>query len=150
MAGLNAIPDKAERARLRAREWYANNRERAIANVRAYRLSHKPEINKHKKKYRHVNNDRLRRYFRDRYRLNKSAAFDRAAKRRAMIRGARIGSVDRADIIARSRGICAICRGRLGRTIHLDHIVPLSKGGAHCAENLQATHPICNMRKGAR
>ncbi|MFF2222627.1 HNH endonuclease [Streptomyces globisporus] len=30
----------------------------------------------------------------------------------------------------------------------LDHIKPVAEGGAHTAENLQAAHWICNIRKG--
>lgn len=33
---------------------------------------------------------------------------------------------------------------------HLDHIVPLSKGGEHSYANTQVTHPVCNQRKGSR
>lgn len=32
----------------------------------------------------------------------------------------------------------------------LDHVVPLSLGGAHTPENTQASHLICNGRKGNR
>lgn len=32
----------------------------------------------------------------------------------------------------------------------VDHIVPLSLGGAHSLENVQLAHLFCNMRKGNR
>lgn len=33
---------------------------------------------------------------------------------------------------------------------HVDHVVPLSKGGMHGYTNVQPAHPRCNMRKGAK
>jgi 5-methylcytosine-specific restriction endonuclease McrA len=32
----------------------------------------------------------------------------------------------------------------------VDHIIPLSKGGAHAVANLQLAHLACNIRKGNR
>lgn len=37
----------------------------------------------------------------------------------------------------------------LGEEFHVDHIVPLSKGGKHVFENLQVIPAIDNLRKGA-
>lgn len=36
----------------------------------------------------------------------------------------------------------------LGEEFHVDHIVPLSRGGKHCADNLQVIPAIDNLRKG--
>ena len=54
-------------------------------------------------------------------------------------------------VLRRDAGRCGIC----GLTImeanwHLDHIIPLSKGGEHSYANVQAAHARCNMRKHAR
>lgn len=38
----------------------------------------------------------------------------------------------------------------LGRELHVDHVMPLSKGGRHAAGNLQILPIGLNMRKGAR
>jgi 5-methylcytosine-specific restriction endonuclease McrA len=37
----------------------------------------------------------------------------------------------------------------LGEDFHVDHIIPLSKGGAHAAQNLRVIPAIDNLRKGA-
>lgn len=38
----------------------------------------------------------------------------------------------------------------LGEAFHVDHIVPLSRGGAHSADNLQVIPAIDNLRKGSK
>lgn len=38
----------------------------------------------------------------------------------------------------------------LGEAFHVDHIVPLAKGGMHIAENLQVIPAIDNLRKGKK
>ena len=50
----------------------------------------------------------------------------------------------------RQRGRCYWCRTRLGTTTHLDHVVPLSRGGTHGPENLVIACPTCNLSKGAK
>ena len=49
---------------------------------------------------------------------------------------------------------CAICGERLPKQspdqIHVDHIIPVSRGGTDDLVNLQATHDSCNMAKGSR
>ena len=44
--------------------------------------------------------------------------------------------------------ICYYCqKSTPGRTCHFDHIIPLSKGGAHSIENLCVSCPKCNQTK---
>ena len=61
-------------------------------------------------------------------------------------------------VIERDRGVCQICGGRvntedkinghIGRLYPtIDHIVPLSKGGAHTWDNVQLAHLCCNAGK---
>lgn len=37
-----------------------------------------------------------------------------------------------------------------GVNLHMDHVVPIARGGIHCAENLRPACATCNRRKGAR
>jgi 5-methylcytosine-specific restriction endonuclease McrA len=55
-------------------------------------------------------------------------------------------------VIERDRGLCGICQRPTERDdeIHIDHIQPLSHGGATDLPNLQLSHAICNLRKGNR
>jgi 5-methylcytosine-specific restriction endonuclease McrA len=35
------------------------------------------------------------------------------------------------------------------RGLHIDHVIPLSKGGADTLENIRPTHGLCNLKKGS-
>lgn len=41
---------------------------------------------------------------------------------------------------------CVLCT-QLLRDFHIDHIIPLSKGGEHKIENIQLLCPKCNIKK---
>lgn len=57
----------------------------------------------------------------------------------------------RREVMRRDGHVCQLCGGDVDPTdIHLDHIYPRSKGGPDTVENLQVTHSLCNLRKGAR
>lgn len=34
--------------------------------------------------------------------------------------------------------------------LHMDHVIPLSKGGRHSQENIKPAHAFCNLSKGAK
>lgn len=73
-------------------------------------------------------------------------------KRQAIIRGAsRAESVSRRAIIARDESKCYLC-GKLCEEseIHLDHVVPLSRGGEHSARNIRVACAPCNLSKGVK
>lgn len=85
----------------------------------------------------------------------KDCARAKDAKRLARRRGAGVGPVP-ADLIQRlyrrQLGMCPLCGlGMVGVSgAHVDHIVPVSRGGQHVESNLQLTHALCNLRKGNR
>ena len=54
-------------------------------------------------------------------------------------------------LILEQKNICALCNKEMfldTKLIHVDHIIPRSKGGPDNYENLQAVHAECNLRKG--
>lgn len=57
----------------------------------------------------------------------------------------------RERVLERDGLTCQLCLGPVDPDdVHLDHIQPWSKGGEHTEANLQVTHSLCNMKKGAR
>lgn len=54
-------------------------------------------------------------------------------------------------LLAAQRRRCAACRCQLQRQqTHLDHIEPISKGGAHTRSNVQLLCKRCNLHKAAK
>lgn len=63
----------------------------------------------------------------------------------------------RERLFHQQEGMCSICgtgidqqRLEEGDYVHLDHIVPFSKGGSSMQENAALAHAACNLSKGAR
>jgi 5-methylcytosine-specific restriction endonuclease McrA len=67
---------------------------------------------------------------------------------KAKVRGTFVEHVYREVIWARANGRCGICGDKVALNgFEVDHIIPASKGGRHCYENVQPAHPNCNRSK---
>lgn len=105
---------------------------------------------------RHVNADTCSRQCRKRQdqRLLRRRYGSTNLRARVKRAGQEYRPVDRDAIIRRDNGICQLCGQRCSgtfpspRSLTLDHVVPLAKGGAHSPENLQVACFECNLRKG--
>ena len=53
-------------------------------------------------------------------------------------------------ILLRQGRRCAYCKTSLKNGHHVDHVIPLVKGGGNSPENLQCLCPSCNLRKNAK
>ena len=63
-------------------------------------------------------------------------------------RPGQIAKAIRAEVWRRDNGQCVQCGSR--ENLHIDHIVPVSKGGATSVPNLQVLCQSCNLSKGAK
>lgn len=72
------------------------------------------------------------------------------ATRRALRLGQFIESVDPSIVYRMHGGMCGICKEFITGDFHVDHVIPLSKGGPHGYVNTQPAHPLCNLKKGNR
>lgn len=79
--------------------------------------------------------------------------------RQELMRGAATAEpVIPADVFARDGWTCGLCGEPVDADLpyphpmskSLDHVLPLSRGGAHSEANVQLAHLSCNIRKGAR
>jgi 5-methylcytosine-specific restriction endonuclease McrA len=73
----------------------------------------------------------------------------RMARRKFLERGWYTGE-DVQRKISEQRGMCGICFKPLLPDFHVDHIVPIARGGSNTAGNIQVVHAKCNLRKGAK
>lgn len=125
-AALARYHENREERLVAMREYHAANREKRAAAYRRW-CSENPRVRDPAKEsqYRHA--------------------------RRARLAGARVERVDVAVVFERDEGVCGICGDPVDpASWHLDHIVPLARGGEHSYANVQVAHPVCNLRKGAR
>jgi len=114
--------------------YYATNREELVARQAAYNVTHREEIAAYKAAYAKANPAKMA---------------DIAATRRARKADAFIEAIDRQIVFARDAGTCGICQTAVApEGWHLDHKQPLSKGGMHSYDNVQVSHPSCNLQKG--
>jgi 5-methylcytosine-specific restriction endonuclease McrA len=54
---------------------------------------------------------------------------------------------DLVDLRVRQDGLCAACRCGLPDDFHVDHIIPVARGGNHFIGNIQLLCPKCNLVK---
>lgn len=59
-----------------------------------------------------------------------------------------INSDDVAKQLKSQNGLCWWCSKPLGDKWHVDHRIPLTRGGTNTAGNIVIAHPKCNQSKG--
>lgn len=123
-----------ERTREVARKWHWENRERKLEYNHGWYAANREHAAEYARQWREANPERTR---------------ARGARRRARKRGALCTEcVDRRVVLESYGGICGICGDTVDPlNFHVDHIVPLSRGGDHTYANTQPAHPTCNLRK---
>lgn len=111
------------------------NRDTKAAKARAHRSANPESVALSQKKWHMRNSIKVREY---------------SHRRRALKLSLDDGTVDLEKLFEAWDGVCGICGEPVIGETHIDHIIPLSKGGAHAQVNLQITHKRCNLVKGAK
>lgn len=115
------------------REWQKRNPDKARAAGRRYDAAHPERRNA----WRQANPDHVR----------------AANSRRRARKKAAEGCYTRQDVAAqylRQQGTCYWCGKKVGRDYHVDHVIPLARGGSNGPENLVISCGPCNTSKGAK
>lgn len=134
-----------ERARGAKQRWYYRNREAFLARQRAMR---REERRAYSIQYRIAHREECLARTSDWRRRNPVLVAEGKARHRARLLGATVERVSREEIIQRDESTCYLCHRRLAwGEITLDHVIPLSRGGAHEAGNLRVACRPCNSRK---
>lgn len=130
------------------------NRERRNEQARAWREANKQHVAEYSQSYKEANKERQAIWWQNWYAANRLRVIARASTatkiRRARKRNAQ-GTHTAADIQAqyeRQKGRCYYCDTKVGNTYHIDHVIPLSRGGSDSHENLVIACPPCNLSKG--
>lgn len=115
--------ENAEKLRLAMAKWYEANKEK----VRVYMAE-----------YRKINFISFRLY-----------AHKRRSSKKAV--GGRLSRGLAAKLLALQKGKCRICKVKLlDGNFHLDHTMPISRGGLNVDSNIQILCQTCNQKKNAK
>lgn len=148
----------------------ARHREKRLAEKRADYMRRKdaPEFKARRKAHQKATKAEKAEYDRKRHLANRKAVAERArawikanperrrvivfnydSRRRSWIRGGVSGRVIAAWLEAQDRR-CHWCAVDCSDDFHIDHIIPLSRGGEHELHNMAVSCPSCNLRKNAK
>lgn len=112
------------------RQWNAENAEAKRATNARYRAKNQKLINERRKAKRA---------------LDPSIEKNKSAKRRSAKGVLPKDIVDK--LLTSQNWKCRCCNGSLENGYHLDHIVPISRGGTNTEDNVQLLLPQCNLQK---
>lgn len=146
---------EANRDRLNAssRQWQLDNPEKFAAYQNSYREANRARETARANAWRIAHPGRQAEYARKWAKENMERRRLAQANRRGRI-SAHPGTLS-GDIVDRlmrlQRGKCVACRCDLRASgHHIDHIIPLARGGEHCDRNVQLLCPTCNLAKHAK
>jgi hypothetical protein len=129
------------------KKWAENNKDK-IKATQAKWYSNNKDVKLEKNKNWDKNNpDRKRSHARKRRALKNNAASDKYLD---------------LDILSKYGSDCYLCKNAIDlsaprsigskgweSSFHIEHVIPLSKGGNDTIENVRPSHGLCNLRKGS-
>lgn len=137
----------AENRRRQTAIYYAENREKLLAYQVAYRLENREKKKRDDARYRAENPEKQRELKQRRRARKRCATVASQSELRAITKW-------QTNIRKMRVAVCYWCGNefdpRPKGAWHMDHIVALSRGGKHSAENLCVSCPACNLRKNAK
>jgi 5-methylcytosine-specific restriction endonuclease McrA len=166
-----------EEKRIYNRAYREANRERLIASMREYRLANLDTMRKKNReymaKYRAKGKGSSQEYLRQYYIANKSHlsevgkryyethkeeynSYSRARRARVRSVPGRHTKAQILELFERQKHRCATCKAKISKKsgdpkkYHVDHVVPIIKGGSNGMENIQLLCEPCNLRKNKR
>ena len=119
------------------KEYYENNKDKILKKAKEYRIKNKEKILSFLKEYRKTYN----------YKISKRNSEN---KRRTLTKSGDVTTIQLRELIEGAKK-CYWCESKINKKdYHIDHFVPLSKGGSHTISNLVIACPKCNLKKNAK
>ena len=155
--------ENQERLLAKQRQWYeANqdkiaayrekNRDRISERLKSWRKRNQAAVKAYQKHWRADNIEHVLEYATDYRRDKPEVKRASEARRRALKRGSE-GSynvVDIQELYELQLGQCVYCQCDLSDDFHVDHMIPLARGGDNTRSNIQLLCPNCNRKKHAK
>jgi len=133
----------------RTKQWRENNREKISELKRQYYEEHKDG---HIKQYREINKEKMisQRKQYHQTKKGKASKVNSEHKRRAVKKQGDVTTPQLLELQQTAK-ICYWCNTSLkNKVVHIDHYVPLSKGGEHTLSNLVISCAKCNLSKSSK
>ena len=133
----------SERNRENWVRWYEQNRDKQVAWRQRYHQENKHQRNEQSSQWYRQNKNSRQQYERRR----------RVAKHRRIRDRIAPGTHTPEDIrqqYKRQHGKCFWCGMEVGDKYHIDHVIPLVRGGSNWPDNLVISCPTCNLSKGGK
>lgn len=137
----------AEHVKDKKKEWLEKNYERKKQLDREYGKANREKNNLATKKYRQRNPDKAKQFERNWRLANPEKAIIKSHKRRALKNQNGVFLVTKKDVKKMLLRKCIYCNAPAK---HIDHVIPISRGGRHSIGNLAPACAPCNMSKGAK
>lgn len=159
------------------KEWRKNNSEKIKQDKLNYNEENKEKINQYSKKYREENKEKIlvkSKFYKQKNKekikateqkymeteRGKNVRHIHRNKRRADENCIRFSLHQRSEIIIRDNWTCQCCGIKVHDRstgdwnthdkAHIDHIIPVAKGGNYEPDNLQTLCRTCNLKKGKK
>lgn len=129
-----------------SKKYYIENKDDIRQRNIEWRNNNKDRVKELLKQYTKKNKDKIIRERKEN--LERSRGYN--AKRRAKMRqsGGSFKKKDIDDMFVAQSGLCVACGVNLITSgYHIDHKIPLSKGGTNWIDNIQLLCPSCNLSK---
>jgi 5-methylcytosine-specific restriction endonuclease McrA len=138
--------DHKEEAKTKNKAYYQDHKEELNARSKAYYQDHKEEVKAKNKAYHEANKEELNARSRAYGANNRDECNALSAKKRAVKRQAILPSSD-LKLIKNLYKQRADTSKKHGEEYHVDHIIPLSIGGAHHQDNMRIITAKENLKK---
>ena len=141
-----------EKSNLMSRQKYAKNPEKYNGIKRKWKQNNREQDRRISLICRWANIEAYRERARQWHVENRDKSRANVRRRRAMrhLNGSVMTSAEQRKWESAQPKVCCYCGVDCAEKYHIDHVVPIAKGGEHQAHNLAIACPSCNQRKGAK
>lgn len=150
--------------RMERKSYYMENRDKILNKNRDYLKEHPDRAMAAIKKWLKKHPEKAKQYSKNNYHRHKSKRveghrrwkkanaehvriYNRNAKAKRRQAEGRFTVHDINRIYDEQKGLCAYCGKKLDGNYHVDHVMPICRGGSNWPENLALSCPTCNLRK---
>lgn len=123
----------------RAKAWYAENKDRQSQYMKEHYARNREHVMKRVRAYELANAERVKEWSRVKQNKRRARLADAGGKQYT------VDDIKRLMVLQRGR--CASCGISIKSKYHIDHRVPVSKGGSNDIKNIELLCPTCNLRK---